>query len=320
MQPDHLTESADHDEAAMRREEDLDQPTTGVQRLVYSCPVDHSGTAVYVKGWYRSDLATTPILFVHDVGEHFGRYRDAATTLCQRGHNTYGFDLRGHGRSGRRAGHIPKFSYLIKDLLQVCAWVRNREKGRAPMIVGQGVGALIVLNFHKYYAKHCAGIVLGAPSLCLIEAPTRFRTWMLRVLAESSPTLRLPNFLRPRITDAAFHSLPGRATDDDAGTDLTHKITARYAHEVLQAIDRGLDHLKAFNGKALLLIPEQDTLCRYDSILQSSSQVKKPGMIQVDIVANAGHQLFSGNDPGRSTAIDFLLSWIEKQSNDLGAQ
>jgi len=316
MQADLTTEVLDHDAPALRRDEDFAQPESTVQRLVYSCPVDHTGMAVYVKGWFRPETKSTPLLFIHDVGEHFGLYSESSAAICARGHNVYGFDLRGHGRSGRRAGHIPKFGVLVKDLLQVSAWVRNREDGRAPVLIGQGVGALIALSFHKHFAKHCSGIVLASPSISLTKQPNRFQSWAVKVLAESSPTFRLPNFLRPRITEVMSLDQQVISTPDEPVIDITNKITARYAHEILQAIENSSGLLESFKGESLILCPEDDALCRYDSILQIVAGFQQRDAIRVEMIADAGHQLFSGKYPGREAAIDLLLSWLGRHDKD----
>src|SRR5690606_30753211 len=130
-----------------------------------SLPVDHHGTTVYVKGWRRPENTKPPIVIAHDLGENISMYRDVAKKLIKQGHNVYGFDLRGHGRSGRRLGHAPSFNILVLDLLQVAAWVRHQEAGKPAIIVGQGIGALITLSFTKRYSHFCRALVLSAPVL-----------------------------------------------------------------------------------------------------------------------------------------------------------
>ena len=115
--------------------------------------------------------------------------------------------------------------------------------------------------------------------------------------------------MRPKITDAAMGNV---ASHDVDATGLEFaKITARYANEVLTAIANGTALLKAFNGEALILCPESDTLCHYDPILRLVAGLDRRDSLQVEIVADAGHQLFSNESPGRHFAIDMLINWIE---------
>src|SRR5690606_5848236 len=113
-----------------------------VRNLVYICPVDHVGTSVFVKGWVVPGSRQHPIVLVHDLGETVYMMGGLATKLAEAGYSVYSFDQRGHGQSGRRLGHIPGFNQLALDLLQVVAWVKHKEGGRKPVIVGQGLGAL----------------------------------------------------------------------------------------------------------------------------------------------------------------------------------
>ena len=123
--------------------------------------------------------------------------------------------------------------------------------------------------------------------------------------------MRLPRFLRPKITDSAASSAPIKTNHGNVGFDISHKITARYAHEVIRAIQRSSGHLKALNGEALILCPEADNLCRYDSILQTLAGLKERDLVRVEIIANAGHQLFSGEVNDRTIATTHLLNWLE---------
>ena len=40
-----------------------------VQKIVFSLPVDHVGTTVYVKGWKFEENSNAPIVIIHDLGE-----------------------------------------------------------------------------------------------------------------------------------------------------------------------------------------------------------------------------------------------------------
>ena len=69
-------------------------------------------------GFQNLFLAHWNAELVHDLGERADLYKRTAMSFVERGYSTYAFDLRGHGRSGRRLGHAPGFTILVKDLLQ----------------------------------------------------------------------------------------------------------------------------------------------------------------------------------------------------------
>ena len=158
-----------------------------------------------------------PILIVHDLGEHAEMYRHVIDDIVERGKNVYMFDLRGHGRSGKRLGHAPSYDILIKDLLQVAAWVRHKESGLAPIIIGHGIGALITMDFSKTYSSLCKAMVLSAPCLELVHETTRMTRFFIKVLADIAPMVRIPIPLCPQFTRDLM-SIQHQIDDEELGS------------------------------------------------------------------------------------------------------
>src|SRR5213079_48159 len=65
---------------------------------------------------YEAAAPRAAILALHGWADHAGRWRDVGERLCAAGYSTYVLDLRGHGRSGGRRGHLSRFSQLLGDL------------------------------------------------------------------------------------------------------------------------------------------------------------------------------------------------------------
>src|SRR5439155_847741 len=69
------------------------------------------------------------VLVLHGWSDHAGRWREAGERLCDAGLAAYLLDLRGHGRSGGRRGHLSRFSQLLGDLQAFRRGVRLRTAG-----------------------------------------------------------------------------------------------------------------------------------------------------------------------------------------------
>ena len=95
-------------EEVKSRSQEEDAPR--VHNLVYTCPVDHVGTSVFVKGWLIPGRQKRPVILVHDLGETAEKLSDCAIRLARAGYSVYSFDMRGHGQSGRRLGTFPAFN------------------------------------------------------------------------------------------------------------------------------------------------------------------------------------------------------------------
>ena len=280
----------------------------GVRKLVSSLPVDHAGTTVFVKGWHVEQTARAPVVIVHDLGEQATLYRETALTLARHGHSVYSYDLRGHGRSGRRLGHAPSFNVLIKDLLQVAAWARHKEHGRAPVLLGHGIGALIALSFAQDFASFCHGIILSAPSF---ELATPVPVWMrllIKALAEISPTLRLPAFACPRfIRESRSSQL--ESTGETDRIVYFPRLTAIFADALVHAIKAADSGRIDYKDPVLVLCPENDVICSYAQLKKAAAMHGGHNLVLADL-PNVGHDVFVDGETNRQEALRCILPWL----------
>ncbi len=285
-----------------------DEPP-GVQKIVSSLPVDHQGTAVYVKGWRYEHGQAQAILIVHDLGEQTTHYRDTARAFVTAGYSVYLFDLRGHGRSGRRLGHAPSFNILIKDLLQVAAWVRHKEGGRPPVILGHGIGALITMDFTKHHGAFCKAAILSAPCLEPLSEVTPPARFVLKVMAEVAPTFRIPAALTPRFTRDLKTSTQTEG-DDEEKPIYFPRLTAIFAHELLLAIKRAEARFIEYHGSVLILCPDQDSVCSYVQ-LKKSAALHNEHNLEIADLKGVGHGVFTDDHAARDRAMDVVLAWLK---------
>src|SRR5438552_10742204 len=95
---------------------------------------------------YEAAAPRAAVLALHGWFDHAGRWRETGEQLCAAGFAAYLLDLRGHGRSGGRRGHLSRFSQLLGDLQAFRRAVRLRTE--APQVlVGHSFGGLVVLRY-----------------------------------------------------------------------------------------------------------------------------------------------------------------------------
>jgi alpha-beta hydrolase superfamily lysophospholipase len=296
---------------------------TSIQKVVSSLPVDHRGTTLHLKGWRLEHSKQHPVVIIHDLGERADLYKRTALSFVERGYSTYAFDLRGHGRSGRRLGHAPGFTILVKDLLQVCAWVRHKEGGREPLILGHGIGALIALEFTKRYGQFCRAAILSAPSLELATDVSLIGRWTLRALAEVSPTFRIPSALCPRFAkDLRGDRPPPKETEegldggDGSGDDTTGplyfpRLTAVFAHQILMAIERAEARFAAYSGDVLILCPGEDAINLYGR-MRKTAALHSEHNLEIADLPGISHYVFTGGEPAREAALAVIFPWLAR--------
>src|SRR2546421_12184754 len=77
---------------------------------------------------YEAAAPRAAVLALHGWFDHAGRWRETGEQLCAAGYSAYLLDLRGHGRSGGRPGHLSRFSQLLGDLQAFRRVVRIRTE------------------------------------------------------------------------------------------------------------------------------------------------------------------------------------------------
>lgn len=285
----------------------------GIEKVVTTLPVDHSGTTVYLKGWRRPTSTKSPIIIVHDLGEHTDLYRETAHELTKSDFSVYCFDLRGHGRSGRRLGHAPSFNVLVKDLLQVAAFIRHKEGGRAPIILGHGIGGLIVNEFTRQHGSYCKAAILSAPCLELAHNVSVGTRIALRLIADWLPTFRIP----PRLSPKFARDLKHVQAEAEDGTKLPYfpRLTAIFTQELLSAIKRARAEFIEYHGMVLILCPALDTICSYAAIRKAAA-IHDENNLQVATLEGLGHSIFTEANGARERGLLAILPWLEAVSRD----
>ncbi len=293
--------------------EEVEPSDSQRQTVVFSCPVDHSGMQVFIKGWLAPDSTRPPLIVVHDLGENISGYRDFARRMVHFGFSVYAFDLRGHGRSGRMLGHISDFDDLTSDLLQVAAWIRHQEKGRLPIIVGQGLGGLIALHFAQQHAKYCKGLVIASPCWKPKKPIRWYQKLAVRWASEFLPTWRFSSRVLPRLapkTQIARFSIIGPIRQSGG-----FKITSSFARELIHAMEEAESSLKMHVVPTLLMLPNADPYYDYSAIESQMQAATSAGNAELKTVNYEfdGHRILS--DPGEHfiLASNDIHQWVVQQ-------
>ncbi len=141
---------------------------------------------------YEAAAPRAAILALHGWADHAGRWRDVGERLSGAGYSTYVLDLRGHGRSGGRRGHLSRFSQLLGDLQAFRRVVRLRTD-RPQVLLGTSFGGLVALRYLETQPSDpIAGAVVVSPWLGLAFRPPAWKRLVGRVFADLWPTLPVP--------------------------------------------------------------------------------------------------------------------------------
>src|SRR6266702_3016266 len=141
---------------------------------------------------YEAAAPRAAVLLLHGWFDHAGRWRELGERLREAGLSTYVLDLRGHGRSGGRRGHLSRFSQLLGDLQAFRRVVRLRTD-RPQLLLGTSFGGLVALRYLETQPSDpiTAGVIC-CPWLGLAFRPPAWKRFVGRVFADLWPTLPVP--------------------------------------------------------------------------------------------------------------------------------
>jgi len=122
------------------------------------------------------------LIFTHGYGEHSGYYDDFATFFAKKGVFCVSYDLRSHGLSEGKRGHVSDFELFIDDLQNVINYSKGVVKNKDVYLFGHSLGGSIVLNFLlRRDANEIKKGIVSSPWLKLAFEPPKSKLIMARI-------------------------------------------------------------------------------------------------------------------------------------------
>ncbi len=155
----------------------------------------HDGLSLFFQTWTPTtgSSSTADVLIVHGYGEHGGRYRELAHAFAEGGIITHTVDLRGHGRSDGRRGHVDHFAHYLNDV--DCALEQLNHK-LPQFILGHSLGGLISIDYVCSRQPPINGLIVSNPFLALAMEVPALKLKVAEIAGNLAPRFALPNGLK----------------------------------------------------------------------------------------------------------------------------
>ena len=188
-----------------------------------------SGLALFYRRWRPHGEPRAVLVRLQGIGGHSGMYQPFVDAVVPNGYAVYGLDLRGHGRSAGRRGHISSWCEYREDLRRFLRVVGAAEPGHPRFLVGFSLGGIVVLDYALEHPEDLHGVVALSPTLA---AGVPRSKWLLaRLLSGLWPTFSTTTGL-DRTNLTRDQAAARRLLYDPLAF---HTATARFATEVFAA-------------------------------------------------------------------------------------
>lgn len=136
------------------------------------------------------------LALVHGYAEHIGRYAHVIDHFAGLGYAVHGFDVRGHGKSEGRRGHVRHFDDYMDDLARYLERVKIAASGKKVMLLGHSHGGLLAASYALTQPTDVAGMVLTSPFFGLAFKPPAVKVAAAKVIGKLLPGLHMGNEIK----------------------------------------------------------------------------------------------------------------------------
>lgn len=223
------------------------------------------GIKIFIRQWPVEESPAAIVCLVHGLGEHSGRYAHAAKYFNGRKITVFGYDHRGHGKSGGKRGHAASVDVLLEDLEMVLMKIRVMYNEAPIILYGHSMGGNIVANYLiKKDTKELYGAIISSAWFGLVqEIPTvllRSVGFLQRILPSVTISNKLP------LEELSFDQGNIERYKNDP---LVHdKISLRLFYQLYQSAAFALQHAGEIKVPVLIGHGEEDGITSFESSRQ----------------------------------------------------
>ena len=264
--------------------------------------VADDGQRLFARQWKPSGSLAGNVGIIHGLGEHSGRYGEAADSLAKAGYCVTSFDHRGHGRTAGKRGHVHSYDRMLQDIVCLLAELSSR---RPCFLYGQSLGGNLVLNCALRRKPSLAGLVVSSPLLQPTSAPPMWKRTVARALNVVYPEFSFNSRLKAE--DLSHDPDVVRCYQADP---LVHnRVSARLAIEMFRAGRYALEKAEKLTFPLLLLHGEKDRITSPQATRMFAARAGP--LCDLRISERGFHELHWEDD--RADTVAHIITWLNEQ-------
>jgi alpha-beta hydrolase superfamily lysophospholipase len=253
-------------------------------------------TRIHLSRWGEENVRN--VLLVHGLAEHVGRYGHVAERLVRAGFRVTFVELRGHGASEGRRGHVERWRRYTEDLRAAAATI-----GQPFALVAHSMGGLVSLDaVLEPIAPPLLGLALSNPLVrpAIVAPPMKIKA--ARVLSRIFPWLPLKNEI-----DTSLISRDKAVVRAYEADPLVYgTISPRWGMEMLAASERVQANPGRCTVPLRMMVSDADQICDHKASVAVAERWGGPH--ELVIYRGLYHELF--NEPEQAQVFDGLCQWL----------
>ncbi|MDP6977863.1 MAG: alpha/beta hydrolase [Myxococcota bacterium] len=275
----------------------------------------HERSWLFRRSWIPREPTRT-IALVHGFGEHSGRYEHVGAWFARRGAEVHGFDLRGHGRSSGKRGHVDAFADYLDDLERFLDVVRSTAEGRPVTLIGHSMGGLIVTSLAVERSPDVQSVVTSGAALAVSPDLEGFKVSLAKWLGRLLPRVAMDAGLDPNgiCTDA-------EVVRQYVADPLVHGTsTMSHAAALFDQMDRVRGAGREVGIPMFVTHGALDALCppvgseQFHQSLPGAAEGDASPVATLRIYPRSGHEIM--NDVEQESVLSDYQTWIEQREAD----
>jgi alpha-beta hydrolase superfamily lysophospholipase len=243
------------------------------------------------------------LLIIHGLAEHLGRYLHIGQFFADRGWRVTFVELRGHGESDGKRGHVDMWLRYFEDVQSIMSAV-----GRPMAILAHSMGGLVTLHSMMHPLTPTVRCVsLSNPLISPYEFPPKVKIWAGKILSKIMPSFSLSNELKAEMISRDPEVVESYKNDDHVFT----TYTARWGAEAIKQFGIVSDYAPQFKIPLQMNIGTADQITSPDAA--RSFAANYGGDCTLQIYEKLYHELM--NEPEKETVMAEMDRWMSTYFN-----
>ena len=243
------------------------------------------------------------ICLIHGLGEHSSRYKHFAKFFTQHDFAVMACDLRGHGQSEGKRGHVKSFHILLNQVDKLLEEASKKFPGTPRFVYGHSMGGNIVINHALTHNPRIKGVIVSAPWLRTVVEVPKSKLLLAKVASFVWGAYTESNGL-----DLAQLSRDTQVAKDYEEDPLVHdKISANLFFQGTQYANESMEKADELDIPMLLMHGTKDGITDYTASVEFAK--KAPKYVTFKEWPNFYHELH--NEPEKNDVLEHVLAWIE---------